>query len=199
MEKEVERSIAEARKYQARGNLFDALRTLEETRHRFPRASAQLKGLVQEMQELIDIQMELPDITVPSVKKQRILILVTVVVALLAVAVVTFVILTRDSAGTAVALPEPAVLVVDLNPWGEIVSLVNTETGEPVEIAEKTTPFKISIPPGQYILTYNFSDDPEKHHEVEVSLGEREFKQVHEVSESLTGGMDQLIEEIVGQ
>jgi serine/threonine protein kinase len=197
MEKEVERAIAESKKYQSRGNLFDALRVLEETRQRFPRSASRLEGFIQEVQESINLQMDLPELSIPAevLRRRRLPVYILSGLLLVVVAVVLVMILI-PSEPPVPPQPDPAVLVVDLKPWGEITELVNTATGEAVSLDQITTPLKLSLPPGQYRLSYRFSDEPNGNHQMDLSLAENDFRQVQEVSPVLKSNLDATVEEL---
>jgi len=197
MEKEVERAIAESKKFQSRGNLFDALRILEETRRRFPRSASRLEGFIQEVQESINLQMDLPEISLPADALRRRRLPVYILSGLLLVVVVVALVLVFKPAPSPVPpQPDPAVLVVDLKPWGEIIELINADTGETVTLEEVTTPLKLSLPPGQYRMSYRFADAPDDPHQVELSLAENDFRQFQEVSPLLKSNLDSTVEEL---
>lgn len=56
LEAELEIAQREARRFQEQGNLFDALRVLEETRQHFPTAGPRLEQPIRRIQQLIDLE-----------------------------------------------------------------------------------------------------------------------------------------------
>lgn len=201
MEKELEHAISEARKFQSRGNLFDALRTLEQTRRRFPRSADRLETFIQEIQELIDLQMHLPETELPvrGVGRRRHWpLLVSAAVLVVAVTVVVIIMLQPGPSPTP-APPPPATLVVDLKPWGEVVELIYQKTGAKVPLSTHTTPLQFTLRPGDYRLLYRFSDSPDRTLEATLHLKANEFQHFQKTSTVFEKQIDQTVDQLLKQ
>ena len=198
MEAEVERAIAEARKHQTRGNLFDALRTLEDARHRFPQAVQRLEPIIQEFQGLIDVQMHIQPTVIPAVAGKRWVIPVMAIAAILVlgVALVVWLVL-KPGPVTVPPPPQPAVLAVDLRPWGEVLRLTRLDTGKEVALESKVTPLQVELPPGRYEIVYRLGDGPANESKEPLVLEPNSYQVFKKVSPGLEREVDQALDELL--
>ena len=197
-EAEIDRAAAEAAKFKARGDLFDALRVLEETRRRFPKAGARLESLIHEIQELLDLQMHIPSTALPvrpAARAGRWMIAAAAAILLVAVAVVAVVLLKKTPPGP--PAPEPAVLAVDLRPWGEVLEIVRVADGQKVEMESGVTPLQLSLPPGRYRVTYRLGDQPNGRLTEELDLASKSYQVLRKVSPGLQKDLDKTIDGLV--
>jgi len=198
MEAEVERAIAEARKNQTRGNLFDALRSLEDARHRFPQAVQRLDPIIQEFQGLIDVQMHIQPTVIPAVAGKRWVIPVMAIAAVLVLglALVLWLVL-KPGPVTVPPPPQPAVLAVDLRPWGEVVRLTRLDTGKEVALESRATPLQVEIPPGRYEIVYRLGNSSANHTKEQIALEPNSYQVFKKVSPGLEKEVDQVLNELL--
>lgn len=95
----------------------------------------------------------LPEISKPSPMKWAVLGVVGLVVA-----VALYFLLFQKKA----PVLEPGFLVVDMKPYAHILKIEDLKTGESIPLgkteAEKTTPFRLSLAPGEYKVVYDHPD-----------------------------------------
>jgi serine/threonine protein kinase len=198
-EAELERATAEAQKFKARGDLFDALRVLEETRRRFPKAGTRLESLIHEIQELLDLQMHIPETALPvrpAAKTSRWLIAAAAAVLLVAVVTVAVVLL-KPAPPPVTPQPEPAVLAVDLRPWGEVLEIVRLDDDQKIPLENGLTPMQLSLPPGHYRVTYRLGDQPNGRLTEELNLASKSYQVLRKVSPALQKNLDKTVEGLV--
>lgn len=201
LEKELESAIADARKSQGRGNLFDALRTLEQFQRRNPRAAPRLEPIIREMQELIDVQMHLPETQLPpaEIRRKRVRLLVLAAAGSLVVVAVLLLTLLPRSVRPLPPPAEAAVLAIDLHPWGKILSITDIASGKTMPLPSGTTPLQVSLPPGRYRVAYRLGDQSGASLNEEVQLRANAYHILRKISPSLEKNLDGTVDEILKQ
>ncbi len=200
VEAEIERAVTESRKQQHAGNLFDALRVLEETRHRFPKAAPQLEGAIQEIQETINLQKHLPEIALPAPVRRLPLWLLIALAALVVGGVVGLVMyLLRPAPAPGPAPAKPAVLAIDLRPWGEVDAVIRLDTNTEIDLTQKVTPLQLELDPGRYKVVYHFAGQPARSASEELQLEDSGYRVLKKVAPQLEQNLDRTVDELIGQ
>jgi tetratricopeptide (TPR) repeat protein len=200
VEAEIERAVAESRKQQHAGNLFDALRVLEETRRRFPKAAPRLEAAIQEIQESINLQMHLPEIALPApVRRLPLWLIIAPAVLIVGVVVGVAVYLLRPAPPSGPAPAKPAVLAIDLRPWGEVDAVIQLDTDKEIDLPQKVTPLQLELAPGRYRVVYHFAGQPARSASEELRLEDSGYRVLTKVAPQLEQTIDRTVDELVGQ
>lgn len=196
---ELENALAEARKQQSRGHLFDALRTLEKFRTRFPQVAGQADEALREIQQLIDLQMNLageesPVAAVTRRSRRHLLVVSGVALAALVAAVYLF---WNPGKGTGEPVLPPAVLALDFRPWGELVKITRLDSGESLPLpADKITPLQLELAPGRYRISCRLPEQGAPLVVEDVTLKSGEYRVVRKVSPVLEQKLEQVMDEL---
>lgn len=156
MVRDVERSLAEARRLASRGNPLGALKLLEQTRQRFPKSSEPLEELVREIQEQMDRQVRppepsgsaMPKARRPSASRGRRLWLPAVVL------------LTGLAAWIFFQYVRVGTVRVDLGKGGVVTAVQDASSGKTVLTPGMQMPLSLTLSPGNYILVCTMPEMP---------------------------------------
>ncbi|HJW93964.1 MAG TPA: protein kinase, partial [Thermoanaerobaculia bacterium] len=92
---------------------------------------------------------------------------------------------TTQASGTSVTTtapdstaPVPAgqgVLLLSASPWGDLDKIINADTKKPVELSDdqRTTPTRIELQPGKYVVTLNGPNERSTTFDVQIEAGKR--------------------------
>ena len=116
-------------------------------------------------------------------------------ILLVAVAVVAVMLLKKTPPGP--PAPEPAVLAVDLRPWGEVLEIVRVDDGKKVDLENGVTPLQVSLPPGRYRVTYRLGDQPNGRLTEELNLASKSYQVLRKVSPALQKDLDKTVDGLV--
>jgi serine/threonine protein kinase len=82
---------------------------------------------------------------------------------------------TTAATGTTAIPPGQGVLLLSASPWGDLEKIVNENTNKPIDLSDekKSTPTRIELAPGKYLVTLNGPNGKQSVFDVQIQAGRR--------------------------